>query len=86
MRRYGFRLRRSNDATPNGSLLSLGVAMPEGLDFHNRRSSTCGNVLSHHCLKGRTNYYYFNLRVSPAFDYVSPAFQAVVREVTSAGR
>ncbi|MDR1896683.1 MAG: hypothetical protein LBR10_07835 [Prevotellaceae bacterium] len=49
--------------TPNKKV----AKQPEGLDFHNRRSSTCGSNLPNNCLKGRTNYYYFNLRFSPAF-------------------
>jgi hypothetical protein len=43
-------------STPTGF-----AKQPEGLDFHNRRSSTCGSALSNNCLQGRTNS-----RFSPA--------------------
>jgi hypothetical protein len=37
--------------TPNREV----AKQPEGLNFHNRRSSTCGSNLSNNCLKGRTD-------------------------------
>ncbi|MDR1886505.1 MAG: hypothetical protein LBQ70_01195 [Prevotellaceae bacterium] len=48
-----------------------GAKQPEGLNFHNRRSSTCGSHLPNNCLKGRT-------KISPAFDYVELTFQAEI--------
>jgi hypothetical protein len=48
LRRYYFWLHRSN---ANEKV----AKQPEGLDFHNRRSSTCGSNLSNNCLKGRTD-------------------------------
>jgi hypothetical protein len=63
-----------------------GLAKPEGLDFHNRGSETCGSDLSNNCLnqrssiegrKSRANLHFVNLHFSPVFDCVEVAFQAV---------
>jgi hypothetical protein len=67
-------------ATPNEKV----AKQPEGLNFHNRRSSTCGGNLSHNCLKGRTNYYYyFNLPFSPAFQ--AEVYRCIFRRSMTCG-
>jgi hypothetical protein len=60
-------------ATPNREV----AKQPEGLNFHNRRSSTCGSTLSNNCLKGRTDI--VNGRTDTYIEIIiSPAFLAVV--------